>query len=1105
MRAFASLAVLMAGAVVQRANAQADYGTHNGNNNGGPDGDFGGNSGGSPSNSVNGDPNGISYGNPSGLPNGAPAGLPGNSPGSAPDMPTCALQGVTTVFVTVYPTSHVTPSGFAPSGAAQSNGFDPNQTIQQSALPASTVLISPVQSAQAAHTSVKPFTTVTIDVWGSDGDPSNPFTSVSSPAPISTEGASDPVQTSTGFPDGSSALPQDPGSFNSNLGELSTPSSGQATAGNGPIPGSFPTATPENEAYGSAGGLNSIPNTFNQQPSEYSSPTATVAGLDGSQPAQITVVGPDGKPTIVQFPGTQIGNGNGADQPLSTAASFPSFTPGASVASDVLATARETLCTSYTILGPNGIPTVVHSTWVDLPTTAASLPSSFPSGLSPNPSVVTGLPEGPVIPTHTTFTILGPDGLPTVVESSWLMPAPTNTPAGIPGPTSVNGFPNQVTGTAAGVEQSGSTTCTSYTVLGLDGLPTVVDTTWVIPSPTNNAIPSAIITGIPTQAGGVSGSTPQITTDLGVNAITTCTSYTVLGADGAPTIVESTFVIPASNVLPTVASGMPLPPAQTAGFPEGISNLPEASNLATTCITVGVVGPNGFTTPVVQTVLIPTGGLSNALPAQTSVGFPSLVPAQIGLPQGGLSITPGSGLFTTCITVTTVGPDGMATPVVQTVVGLPSGAELGTALSPLSTGVPSFPNPNFSSGTLLGLPTLSQYGTLGTGLPNLLPPSAVVSGIVEPTGTVTGTRTSTLTVINGPNGQLPSLVSYGDESDNQAPEYGLPGSSRLATALQTSTWTNVIPEQTTTYTINFPLTTMATVTLPNLRVFRRQQDSVSSGIAWGNNTLSVSPTSVLSSQSDLSPALPSATPLPVDPSPMCPTGGKIGNLTLDFDDVKAGPLFNPARDIWFSEGFLIAPPSSQTSQSYIPSSGGQLVEFVPPSLPSLGRSNVGDTAEIGVGPNAPNHCFRFDFQGASLGCAADGAEKWCEFEVSAYRYNELLGREESIAWSETKRIPACPGFPNGNCRLTPVSFDGYTNITSVLITLRVGTELRVWWGDDFKFGWNDNSCEAASCRVGAAPQPVKRETIESVARRGVWHWTARGLRRLDDEYIWESV
>ncbi|KAM0256964.1 hypothetical protein ACHAQJ_004665 [Trichoderma viride] len=776
MRVFASLAVLIAGAIVQHASAQVDYGTHNGNIDGGPDGDSGGSPSGSP-NSINDDPNGATYGSPSGFPNGAPAGLPGNTPGAASDMPTCALQGITTVFVTVYPTNHVTPSGVAPSGATQPNDFDPNQTFPQSTYPASTVLISPVGSAQAAHTSVKPFTTVTIDVWGSNPDSSNAFTSNVSAVTVSTDAASDPVETSAGFPDGSSAQTQGPWPSNSpdlNPGDHPTLPSGQASFSNGPILASPTTVIPENSAYGSAGGLTSIPKSFDQQPSEYSSPTATGAGVDGDRPVQITVIGPDGKPTIVQFPSTQVGNGNsnGAVQPLSsTAAPFPGFTSGPiPAASGVLATAGETLCTSYTIIGPNGIPTVVHSTWINLPTTAAALPSSFPSGLSPNPSVVTGLSNGPVIATHTAFTVLGPDGLPTVVESSWLVPAPTNTQSGISGPTSVNGFPNQVTGTAAAVGASGSTTCTSYTVLGLDGLPTVVDTTWVIPNPTSNAVPAAIVTGVPSQVGGVSGFPSQVTTDLGgVNAITTCTSYTVIGPDGSPTIVESTFVVSASNVLPTVTNGLPLPPAQASNFPQGISNLPEGSNLATTCITVGVVGPDGFTTPVVQTVLIPTSGLSNALPAQTSVGYPSLVPAQTGLPQGGLSATPGSGLFTTCITVTTLGPDGMATPVVQTVVGIPSGAELGTAISPLSTGILSFPNPNFSSDTLNGLPSLTQYGTFGTGL---LPPSAVVSGVVEPTGTVTGTRTSTLTVTNGPDGQPASLVPYDDQWNNEAPVLG---------------------------------------------------------------------------------------------------------------------------------------------------------------------------------------------------------------------------------------------------------------------------------------------------------------------------------------------
>ncbi|KAL7793141.1 hypothetical protein V8C37DRAFT_415956 [Trichoderma ceciliae] len=1136
MRVLASLAVLIASTVLQHASAQADYGTHNGNNDGSPNGDHGGSAGGSP-NSVNNHPNGNTYGNPSGIPNGAPAGLPGNIPGAASDMPTCALQGITTVFVTVYPTSHLTPSG-----VTQPNDFDPDQTIHQTTYPATTVLISPVESAQAAHTSVEPFTTVTIDVWGSDPDSSNAFTSDVSPVTVNTDAASDPVETSANFPDGSSAHTQ--GSWPSNSpdsypGDHPTPSTNQASISNGPIIGS-PTLTAVatgNPAYGNAGDLTSIPESFDQQPSEYSSPVVTGAGVDGHQPVQITVIGSDGKPTIVEFPSSQLGNGNsnGAGQPLSTIATpFPGFTSGpAPAASEVLATAGESLCTSYTIIGPDGIATVVHSTWVDLPTSAADLHSSFPSGLPSNPSAVTGLPDGPVIATHTTFTVLGPDGLPTVVESSWLLPAPITTQSGISGPASATGFPNQVTGTAAGVGVGGSTTCTSYTVLGSDGLPTVIDTTWVISSPTASTSPAAIVTGVPSQIGGGSDYPSQVTTNLGgLNAITTCTSYTVLGPDGAPTVVESSFVVFASSALPAVTNGLPSPPAQASNFPQSVSNLPEGSDLATTCITVGIVGPDGFTTPVIQTVFIPT---SNDMPAQTSVGYPSLVPAQTGLPRGDISANPGNGFFTTCITITTVGLDGMATPVVQTVVGMPSGSEFGAPLSPLSTGVPSVPNPHFSSDTLIDLPNLTQYGTFGTGLPVILPPSSVVSGVVDATGTVTGTRTSTLTVTNSPEGRPATLNAYGslptDATDwTSTPMYGpLPtiGSSHLATALQTSTWTNVIPEQTTTYTINFPLTTMATVTLPNRRAMRRHQDLVLSEFVWDNSsstlsgvlsenaTLSITSTAILSSQSNFPPALPSVTAsLPPqvsavdagsDPSPMCSAGGKIGNFTLDFDDAKTGPLFNPSRDIWFSEGFLIAPPSSQMPQSYVPSSGGQLVEFVPPSLPFMAHSNVGDTAEIGVGPNAPDRCFRFDFQGASLGCAAEGAEKWCEFEVSAYRYNEVLGREESIAWSETKRIPACPNFPHGSCRLTPVSFDGYTNITSILISLRVGTELRVWWGDDFKIGWNDNGCEAAVCRANAAPQPIKRETIESVARRGVWHWTARGLKRLDDGYIWRSV
>ncbi|KAG5965624.1 hypothetical protein E4U58_002761 [Claviceps cyperi] len=236
---------------------------------------------------------------------------------------------------------------------------------------------------------------------------------------------------------------------------------------------------------------------------------------------------------------------------------------------------------------------------------------------------------------------------------------------------------------------------------------------------------------------------------------------------------------------------------------------------------------------------------------------------------------------------------------------------------------------------------------------------------------------------------------------------------------------------------------------------------------------------------------------PSDPA-ICPAASKVGNHTLNFDTHQPGPLFNPSGDLWFSEGFLISPLLPQAVQGYMPSSGGQLVEFVPPALTSQQSS---DTAEIGVGPNAPNPCFRFNLYGANLGCAARAAEQWCEFHISAFTYNQAAANEMSIAWSEVKHVPSCPSFPNAPCPLTPVALEGYENITSVLIEVRVGLDLRTWWADDFSYGWTDNSCAAAQCREATAPQHVKREVVESAVRRGVWSWTPAGLRKLDDESV----
>lgn len=178
-------------------------------------------------------------------------------------------------------------------------------------------------------------------------------------------------------------------------------------------------------------------------------------------------------------------------------------------------------------------------------------------------------------------------------------------------------------------------------------------------------------------------------------------------------------------------------------------------------------------------------------------------------------------------------------------------------------------------------------------------------------------------------------------------------------------------------------------------------------------------------------------------------------------------MFDPADDFWFSQGFSVVPLKSQPLQAYTASSSRQVIEFIPPALTSAqDQSGSCDTAEIGVGPAAIKSCFRFDLYGANLGCAASAAEQWCDFEVSAYSYNRATAYEMSAAWSEVKRVPACVTFPSAVCPLTHVTFEGYHNITSVLIQLRVGGQLRKWWADDFQFGWTDNSCPAVECREG---------------------------------------
>lgn len=627
-------------------------------------------------------------------------------------------------------------------------------------------------------------------------------------------------------------------------------------------------------------GLPTIINGGNGVPGAPGRPSSASSGIFPTGNDQ----GPQGISTGLPLPPPVITGAPGGSVPQapSDGSGFPF--PGDDSANGI------TTCAEVTIMGSDGLPTVVDSTWVipaSIPVTGASaqLPvTAITQGSDGLP--VTGDPQGGSgdsgLTTSTSYTVIGTDGLSTVVQSTWVVPNPTpvsilTQAPGIPS-SDPNGTPGGIPGGIPTVSsnQGGDapiTTCTSYTIIGTDGLPTVVDSTWVIPGPVNTLAPFPGTPGIPSEASSAlpNGIPPTVTgfpSTLGPAgsgapgagvAVTTCTSYTVIGSDGLPTVVDSTWVIPGAvdtqGSLPGVPSFVTdaFPPGLPTGIPGQITGSPElpppgdsgVGGGVTTCVTYTVIGTDGLPTVVDSTWVVPT---ESALPTGTSFGFPPGSPQNTitGIP---LSFTSdaAAGQFTVLTTAVVVGPDGQPTPVVQTVVltsasdlGLPTGAPQGTV-----SGIPAPPpsGPFISSGDSNPLstayPSLSEYGAASLS-PIVGGSSADAQGTFV-SGTVTGTLTSTMTqIVDSTGGPIlsggtaePPLSSdpLGNGVHISDVGYGpIPSEITLwpqASNLQTSIWTNVIEEPTTTYTIKFPLTTMATITVPagspaGRRVVRRQ-------------------------------------------------------------------------------------------------------------------------------------------------------------------------------------------------------------------------------------------------------------------------------------------
>ncbi len=175
----------------------------------------------------------------------------------------------------------------------------------------------------------------------------------------------------------------------------------------------------------------------------------------------------------------------------------------------------------------------------------------------------------------------------------------------------------------------------------------------------------------------------------------------------------------------------------------------------------------------------------------------------------------------------------------------------------------------------------------------------------------------------------------------------------------------------------------------------------------------------------------------------------------------------------------------------MPSSGSQLVEFVPSG--AMGQPPVGsqDTAQIGLASQKSIPSFRFNLWGVNVGVDSQPGEQYCEFIVSGYRFDATLGFEVR-AMSQTKWIPTCGG--THACRLVQQDLSGFENLTSFLVSVKCSGQPRSFWMDDLRVGWTDNSCQAALTRQNT---PERKGRRNAQGAKGYWKWTRDGVQHVE--------
>ncbi|THX27639.1 hypothetical protein D6D12_05368 [Aureobasidium pullulans] len=202
--------------------------------------------------------------------------------------------------------------------------------------------------------------------------------------------------------------------------------------------------------------------------------------------------------------------------------------------------------------------------------------------------------------------------------------------------------------------------------------------------------------------------------------------------------------------------------------------------------------------------------------------------------------------------------------------------------------------------------------------------------------------------------------------------------------------------------------------------------------------------------------------------------GEHGEFTLTWEDEPtflptepitdpsdAPPVFNPYHHMYFSDGFVYAPPPSVP---FVAVSSPRLVMFVANETGDNDNHSEGGqlSGEIGAGTRRSSNAFWFNAHSAYLGCENHSAHQ-CVLKITGLVYQSET-KSEVAAFHQTVKLLPC--YLPDNCHLTQIDFsESMKGLSGLRIQASVNEEPVSWFMDNLALGWSNNTCAAGLLRA----------------------------------------